>query len=59
MYDRWVQRPDRHHRPDGGNRHLFNVHLGETIAPYVALEPLKSLLPLKRGEAALLFGYIR
>ena len=35
------------------NRHLFNVHLGETIAPYVALEPLKALLPLKRGEAAI------
>ena len=34
-------------------RHLFNVHLGETIAPYVALEPLKALLPLKRGEAAI------
>ena len=25
------------------NRHLFDVHLGETIAPYVALEPLKAL----------------
>ena len=35
------------------NRHLFDVHLGETIAPYVALEPLKALLPLKRGEAAI------
>ena len=35
------------------NRHLFNVHLGETIAPYVALEPLNALLPLKRGEAAI------
>ena len=35
------------------NRHLFNVHLGETIAPYVALEPLKALLPLKRGAAAI------
>ena len=35
------------------NRHLFNVHLGETIAPYVALEPLKALLPLKRGDAAI------
>ena len=30
--------------------HLFNVHLGETIAPYATLEPLKALLPLKRGE---------
>ncbi len=35
------------------NRHLFDVHLGETIVPYVALEPLKALLPLKRGEAAI------
>ena len=35
------------------NPHLFNVHLGETIAPYVALEPLKALLPLKRGDAAI------
>ena len=30
--------------------HLFDVHLGETVAPYVTLEPLKALLPLKRGE---------
>ena len=34
-------------------RHLFDVHLGETIAPYVTLEPLKALLPLKRGDAAI------
>ena len=30
--------------------HLFDVHLGETIAPYVTLAPLKALLPVKRGE---------
>ena len=35
------------------DRHLFNVHLGETIAPYVVLEPLKALLPLKRGDDAI------
>ena len=35
------------------NRHLFNVHLGETVAPYVALEPLRVLLPLKQGDAAI------
>ena len=35
------------------NRHLFNVHLGETIAPYVVMEPLKALLPLKQGDAAI------
>ena len=32
--------------------HLFEVHLGETIAPYVTLEPLQALLPLKQGDAA-------
>ena len=35
------------------NRHLFDVHLGETIVPYVALQPLKALLPLKRGDTAI------
>ena len=35
------------------NRHLFDVHLGETVASYVTLEPLKALLPLKRGDAAI------
>ena len=33
--------------------HLFDIHLGETIAPYVTLEPLKALLPLKHGDHAL------
>ncbi len=30
--------------------HLFDVHLGETVAPYVTLEPLKALLPIKQGD---------
>ena len=34
-------------------RHLFDVHLGETVAPYVTLEPLKALLPLKQGDDAI------
>ena len=34
-------------------KHLFDVHLGETIAPYVTMEPLKALLPMKQGEAAI------
>jgi len=33
--------------------HLFNVHLGETVVPYAILEPLKALLPLKQGGAAI------
>ena len=31
-------------------QHVFNVHLGETLVPYATLEPLKAVLPLKRGE---------
>ena len=34
-------------------RHMFDVHLGETIAPYVALPPLKAILPLKQGDVAI------
>lgn len=30
--------------------HLFDIHLGETVAPYVALTPLKALLPVKQNE---------
>ena len=30
--------------------HLFDVHLGETVAPYATLNPLKALLPLKRND---------
>ena len=30
--------------------HLFELHLGETIAPYVHLEPMRALLPLKQGN---------
>ena len=33
--------------------HLFDVHLGETVAPYITLEPLKALLPLKQGDDAI------
>ena len=31
-------------------QHVFDVHLGETLAPYVTLDPLKAVLPLKSGE---------
>ena len=31
-------------------RHLYDVHLGETVVPYATLEPLQALLPLRRGE---------
>ena len=33
--------------------HLFDVHLGETLAPYATLDPLKALLPLKRDDPAI------
>ena len=32
------------------NAHLFDVHLGETVVPYAMLQPLKALLPIKRGD---------
>ena len=31
--------------------HLFNAHLGETLAPYAMLDPLKVVLPLKHNDA--------
>ncbi len=34
--------------------HVFDVHLGETLVPYATLEPLKAVLPLRRGEAQIL-----
>ena len=34
--------------------HVFDVHLGETLAPYVTLVPLKAILPLKRGDGQIL-----
>ena len=34
-------------------QHVFDVHLGETIVPYATLPPLKAILPLKSGDAAL------
>ena len=30
--------------------HLHDVHLGETLVPYATLEPLRAILPVKRGE---------
>ena len=35
------------------NEHLFDVHLGESIAPYVALNPLKAALPVHRTTMAM------
>ena len=30
--------------------HVFDVHLGETIVPYATLDPLRAVLPLRRGD---------
>ena len=35
------------------SRHVFDTHLGETVVPYATLNPLKAVLPLKRGAAEL------
>ena len=31
--------------------HVYDVHLGETLVPYATLEPLKAVLPIRRGDA--------
>ena len=31
--------------------HVFDVHLGETIAPYVALPPLRAVLPIDKDNS--------
>ena len=33
--------------------HVFDVHMGETVVPYATLEPLKAILPFKRGDTQL------
>ena len=30
--------------------HIWDIHLGETVAPYVLLEPRKAVLPVRYGE---------
>ncbi len=35
------------------NQHIFEVHLGETIAPYVTLQPLRAALPLKYTDTVI------
>ena len=32
------------------SRHVYDVHLGETVVPYAMLEPLKAILPVRHGE---------
>ncbi len=34
-------------------QHVHEVHLGETVVPYVTLDPLKAVLPLQRGDVQL------
>ena len=35
------------------SQHLFDVHLGETVTPYVMLEPRKAMLPIGSDERVL------
>ena len=35
------------------SRHQFDIYLGETVAPYVILDPLQALLPVRRGSSEL------
>ncbi len=35
------------------DRHVFDVHLGETVVPYATLAPLKAALPVRSGSREL------
>ena len=32
------------------SRHVYDIHLGETLVPYATLKPLKAVLPMRRGD---------
>ncbi len=32
-------------------RHVFDIHLGETVVPYATLYPLKAVLPFRKSDA--------
>ena len=34
-------------------QHVYDVYLGETVVPYATLDPLKAVLPLRRGDTGL------
>ena len=34
-------------------QHVFDIHLGETVIPYVTLAPLKAILPVRREDREL------
>ena len=38
-------------------RHLFDVHLGETVVPYATLDPLKAVLPFRHGDIEIATDY--
>ena len=33
--------------------HIYDIHLGETLVPYATLDPLKAVLPFRRGDKML------
>ncbi len=34
-------------------QHVYDVYLGETVVPYATLDPLRAVLPLRRGDTSL------
>ena len=38
-------------------RHVFDVHLGETVVPYATLEPLKAVLPFRPSDTSITSDY--
>ena len=35
------------------SRHVYDVHLGETVVPYATLEPLRAVLPFRHGDPSI------
>ena len=35
------------------SRHVYDIHLGETVVPYATLPPLKAVLPVRIGESGI------
>lgn len=35
------------------DEHVFDAYLGETLVPYATLEPLRAILPVKRGDTSI------
>lgn len=55
----WKSLPAAQIRPLSGiieRRHVYPIHLGETVAPYILLEPLQAVLPMASKEQGIILS---